>query len=70
MSAPANDFLGKKEIFLGGKWVSPAEGKFIGVMNPATEGNIGFIGETKRVSTSGSRGAFLEECTFRIRSLC
>lgn len=45
MHVNPDDHLGKKEIFVGGKWVLPAEGKYLTAINPATEGTIGFIGE-------------------------
>ena len=40
----ATDALGRPGLFIGGEWVPPAQGGTLCVINPATEGNIGFIG--------------------------
>ena len=36
--------LGRKELFIGGKWVSPAAGGALEVVSPATEAVVGHIG--------------------------
>lgn len=44
MHVNPDDRVGRKEIFVGGKWRCPAEGQFLDVINPASEGIIGCIG--------------------------
>jgi betaine-aldehyde dehydrogenase len=54
--------LGRKELFIGGKWVAPAAGGVLDVVSPASEAVVGHVGAATaadvNAAVAAARAAF------------